>query len=194
MWVNPPWKLCQDAVDKLVKDCPAEFVMLGIKSKKPWAETLRTLRCEEVTLPKSVGNGFFVQLQSNGVYKPLPFPWWDLVAFHGFAENIEKYKSELLPPVVVRSTTATSSTPESTQYLNVQYAKTLTDVQLAEAKLLVARFADVFDDTLLASRIVGVECDIDTGDHAPLSCQPFQVSPAKRVKIDAKIEKCCSSE
>ena len=34
-----------------------------------------------------------------------------------------------------------------------------------------------------------MECDIDTGDHAPLSCQPFQVSPAKRVKIDAKIDK-----
>ena len=108
VWVNPPWKLCQDAVDKLVKDCPAEFVMLGIKSKKPWTEALWTLRCEEVTLPKSVGNGFFVQLQSNSEYKPLPFPWWELVAFHGFAENIEKYKSELLPPVVVRSTTATA--------------------------------------------------------------------------------------
>ena len=34
-----------------------------------------------------------------------------------------------------------------------------------------------------------MECDIDTGDHAPLSCQLFQVSPAKHVKIDAKIDK-----
>ena len=41
MWVNPPWKLCLNAVDMLVKDCPTEFVMLGIKSKKPWAEALR---------------------------------------------------------------------------------------------------------------------------------------------------------
>ena len=66
---------------------------------------------------------------------------------------------------------------------------TLTETQLAEAKHLVSRFADVFDDTHLAGRIIGVECDIDTGDHAPLSSQPFQVSPAKRVKIDAKIDK-----
>ena len=38
--VNPPWKLCLDAVAKLVKDCPAEFVMLGIKSKKPVGRSL----------------------------------------------------------------------------------------------------------------------------------------------------------
>ena len=30
VWVNPPWKLCPNAVEKLVKDCPAEFVMLNI--------------------------------------------------------------------------------------------------------------------------------------------------------------------
>ena len=41
VWVNPPWKLCQNAVDKLLKDVPNEFVMLGIKSKKPWAEAVR---------------------------------------------------------------------------------------------------------------------------------------------------------
>ena len=33
-----------------------------------------------------------------------------------------------------------------------------------------------------------MECDIDTGDHTPLTCQPFQVSPAKRARIDAKID------
>ena len=151
--------------------------------------SLKDARCEEVTLPKSVGNGFFLQLQSNGNYKPLPFPWWDLVVFHGFADNIKKYKSEMLPTVAVCSTAPSPATPASLEYLNVQYAPTLTATQLAEAKLLVSRFPDVFDDTNLAGRIVGVECDIDTGDHAPLSCQPFQVSPAKRVKIDAKIDR-----
>ena len=74
MWVDPPWKLCLNAVDKLVKDCPAEFVMLGIKSNKPWAETLRTLRCEEVTLPKSVGNGFFPTVAVERLLQVAAFP------------------------------------------------------------------------------------------------------------------------
>ena len=132
-------------------------------------------------------------MQSNGNYKSLPFPWWDLVAFHGVAENIMKYKSELLPAVAVCSTAPATSTPASLEYLNVQYAPTLTATQLAEAKLLVSRFSDVFDDTNLAGRIVGVECDIDTGDHAPLSCQPFQVSPTKRVKMTRRSTRCSSS-
>ena len=93
-------------------------------------------------------------------------------------------------PSGVRATTSTTaSSPTSDEYLNVVYAPTLTPVQLAEAQALMHEFADVFDDANIAGRIVGVECDIDTGDHAPLSCQPFQVSPAKRAKIDAKIDR-----
>ena len=71
----------------------------------------------------------------------------------------------------------------------MNYAKTLTPSQLAEAKELVEKYHDVLDDSYLDEQVVGVECDIDTGDHAPLSCQPFQVSPAKRTKIEAKIDK-----
>ena len=71
----------------------------------------------------------------------------------------------------------------------MNYAPTLSESQLAEAKALIAEFRDVFDDTNLAGRIVGVECNIDTGDHAPLAVQPFQVSPAKRAKIDQKIDR-----
>ena len=67
-------------------------------------------------------------------------------------------------------------------------APTLTATKLAEAQALVHKSADVFNDANIAGRIVGVECDIDTGDHALLSCQPFQVSLAKRVKSDARID------
>ena len=138
-----------------------------------------------VCLPKSSGNGFFTQLLSNGEYKPLRFPIWDMVAFYGTREHILLHKHALLDavePLAVTAvtTTATAPSPASENYLNVNYAPSLTLPQLAEAKDLIKSFSDVFDDTYLAGRVVGVECDIDT--------QPFQVSPAKRAKIDAKID------
>ena len=46
---------------------------------------------------------------------------------------------------------------EGKYWLNGQSVAELTDDQLAEAKALIAEFSDVFDDTNLAGRIVGVE-------------------------------------
>ena len=194
VWVNPPWELSDLAVEKLVDEPPAEFVVLGVDSNNAWAQTLRRMGCAERVVPKK-GSGFFTQLQSDGTYNELPFPSWDLVAFYGKRADVLAFKAKpafMAPtaPSGVRATTSTTaSSPTSDEYLNVVYAPTLTPVQLAEAQALMHEFADVFDDANIAGRIVGVECDIDTGDHAPLSCQPFQVSPAKRAKIDAKIDR-----
>jgi hypothetical protein len=195
LWINPPWSLSNAAVEKLVDEPPAEFVVLGVDSSQPWARTLRDMGCSERIVPKK-GSGFFTQLQSDGTFRELPFPTWDLVAFHGTRDLVLAYKtaakSKATPPTStgVRATTSTTaSSPTSDEYLNVVYAPTLTPEQLAEATALVHEYADVFDDAAIAGRIVGVECDIDTGDHAPLSCQPFQTSPAKRAKIDAKIDR-----
>ena len=193
VWVNPPWELLDVAVEKLVDETPAEFVVLGLNSNKKWAQTLRDMGCAERIVPKTGENGFFSQLLSDGSMRDLPFPSWDLVAFHGTRDLVLKFKNAKPSPPTssgVRATTSTTaSSPVSDEYLNVNYAPTLTEAQLAEAKALIAEFADVFDDTNIAGRIVGVENDIDTGDHAPLSVQPFQVSPAKRAKIDLKIDK-----
>ena len=70
-------------MDKLVDEPPAEFVVLGVNSNKALAQTLRDMGCEERIVPKTGGNGFFTQLQSDGTYRDLPFPSWDLVAFYG---------------------------------------------------------------------------------------------------------------
>ena len=195
LWINPPWSLSDLAVEKLVDELPSEFVVLGVNGSQQWARTLRDMGCSERIVPKK-GSGFFTQLQSDGTFRELPFPTWDLVAFHGDRDLVLKYKlaakSKAHPPIptgVRATTTSPASSPTSDEYLNVVYAPTLTPEQLAEAKALVLEFADVFDDAKIAGRIVGVECDIDTGDHAPLSCQPFQTSPAKRAKIDAKIDR-----
>ena len=130
--------------------------MLGVLSKKPWATTLRAMGCEECVLPKSVGNGVFTQLLSNGECKPLRFPIWNLVAIHGTHALIFSYKSALLDSVEPSdAVTAVFSSPANEQYLNVNYAKTLTLPQLAEAKELIEKYHDVFDDTYLAGRVVG---------------------------------------
>ena len=139
MWVNPPWSLQQRALEKVLVDVPCEFVMLGVLSKKPWATSLHAMGCLECVLPKSVGNGFFTQLLSNGEYKPLRFPIWDLVAFYGTREQILLHKRASLDAieplgVTAVTTTPTASSSASENYLNVNYAPSLTLPQLAEAK------------------------------------------------------------
>ena len=37
--VNQPWELSDLAVEKLVDEPPAEFVVLGVNSSKAWAQT-----------------------------------------------------------------------------------------------------------------------------------------------------------
>ena len=124
MWVNPPWELSDLAVEKLVDEPPAEFVVLGVDSNKAWAQTLRQMGCAERVVPKK-GSGFFTQLQSDGTYNELPFPSWDLVAFYGKRADVLAFKASpafmaLSTPSGVRATTsATASSPTSDEYLNV---------------------------------------------------------------------------
>ena len=93
VWVNPPWELLDAAVEKLVDDAPAEFVVLGLNSNKQWAQTLRNMDCAERIVPKTGGTGFFTQLLSDGSFRDLPFTAWDLVAFYGTRDLVLAYKA-----------------------------------------------------------------------------------------------------
>ena len=134
MWVNPLWELSDLAVEKLVDEPPAEFVVLGVNSNKAWARTMRDMGCEERIVPKTGGEGFFTQLLSDGNYRDLPFPTWDLVAFYGKRDLVLKYKDRVKHPPhprakpssnssAVHATTSTpTSTSKSNEHLNVNYA------------------------------------------------------------------------
>jgi transposase InsO family protein len=205
LWLNPPWELLNETVAKLLLEVPEQFVVLGPRSNKEWCTTLRAMGCKEVVLPKTFGPGFFTQLQSDGTYKELRFPFWDLVAFQGTKRNIIAYNVDLAksgatapvcsvsspppPPAPPDAADAANATNDNAHaYLDVSYGPDLTPEQLAEAKALISEYSDVFDLSKIVGRIPGVECHLDTGDHAPLSQQPFQVSPARRAKIDAKLD------
>ena len=92
-------------------------------------------------------------------------------------------------PGVPRAPRPAEPPPVSDEYLDVIYSEELTPSQRAQIQEVVYRHRAAFDTTKLAARIPDVECTIDTGDHAPLACQPFQVSPARRAKIDEKLDK-----
>ena len=97
VWVNPPWELSDLAVEKLVDETPDEFVVLGLASNNAWMQTLRDIGCDKRIVPKN-GTGFFTQLQSDGTFRELPFPLWDLVAFHGKRADVLAYKDAYKPP------------------------------------------------------------------------------------------------
>ena len=90
-------------------------------------ENYATWACAERIVPKTGGAGFFTQLLSDGTLRELPFPSWDLVAFHGTRDLVTRFnESQKFPPTSarVRATTSTStSSPGSNEYLNVQLVR-----------------------------------------------------------------------
>ena len=186
-WINPPWTLLPQVIDKLLHDTPVDWILVCPKPRDPplWYTALHQAdNLVSFLLPRTFDTGYFYRVQPDSSQEPLPFPAWDVEIVRG-----NKFSFALLPPVLIHP--SQQHTAFQTELPSWQSMVSLSD-QFALQKPQLLAVLSPFESYLDGSRLgctSTAECPIQLLDDHPLNLPQYRLSRVQQAVVDAEVAK-----